>query len=242
MSGKNKKHNSIIFLTTLSVYLSLSLLGAAPQVLAYAATTRDFDIRTEIEYQDDLDNKPDEESLEKQAEDFPKIFADLLTEISRNLSEQTFKSPLSANFQAQGFGKQFFVFGNESNVTNGISESINPLDQICDRYIFAKVLPAARSLTEYKNLYNSGTHIGQIKEVQSKIKADASGLFFEVSFSRSNTEVFADYLNARYASLAKNTEETRLKKFYENTKINSENNQVFIVTRLPRAAIDSSIQ
>jgi len=63
MSGKNKNYNSIVFLTTLSVYLGLVLVGGAPQVFAYAATTKNFDIQHEIEVRDDLDNKPDGESI-----------------------------------------------------------------------------------------------------------------------------------------------------------------------------------
>jgi hypothetical protein len=56
---KRKGQNSILFLTTLGVYLGLVLVGATPQVLANAATTRNFDIRDEIEFQDKLDKDPD---------------------------------------------------------------------------------------------------------------------------------------------------------------------------------------
>jgi hypothetical protein len=56
-NGKN--HNSILFLTTLGVYLGLVLVGATPQVLAQAAMTRQFDVKDEIEVKDDLDKKPD---------------------------------------------------------------------------------------------------------------------------------------------------------------------------------------
>jgi len=56
---KRKGQNSILFLTTLGVYLGLVLVGATPQVLANAATTRSFDIRDEIEFQDKLDKDPD---------------------------------------------------------------------------------------------------------------------------------------------------------------------------------------
>lgn len=59
-----KKHNSIIFLTTLSVYLGLVLVGGASSpILAQAALTRNFDIQEEIEYKDDLDKKPDDAIL-----------------------------------------------------------------------------------------------------------------------------------------------------------------------------------
>jgi len=56
-----KGQNSILFLTTLGVYLGLVLAGgASPQVFAHpAATTRNFDITDEVEFKDDLDKKPD---------------------------------------------------------------------------------------------------------------------------------------------------------------------------------------
>ena len=53
--------NSILFLTTLGVYLGLALAGAAPQVLANAALTRNFDITDEIGRSDDLDKDPNDE-------------------------------------------------------------------------------------------------------------------------------------------------------------------------------------
>jgi hypothetical protein len=57
------KNNSIIFLTTLSVYLGLVLVGgAAPHVLAQAALTQAFEITDEIEATDDIDRKPDEDT------------------------------------------------------------------------------------------------------------------------------------------------------------------------------------
>ena len=56
---KRKGQNSILFVATLGVYLGLMLAGATPQVLANAATTRSFDIKDEIEFQDKLDKDPD---------------------------------------------------------------------------------------------------------------------------------------------------------------------------------------
>ena len=56
---KRKGQNSILFVATLGVYLGLMLAGATPQVLANAATTRTFDIKDEIEFQDKLDRDPD---------------------------------------------------------------------------------------------------------------------------------------------------------------------------------------
>lgn len=64
--SKSKSYNSILFLTTLSVYLGLVLVGASPQVLAQQITfVNKFEIQNEIEFEDDLDKKPeDDESSE----------------------------------------------------------------------------------------------------------------------------------------------------------------------------------
>ena len=59
--NNRKTQNSILVLATLGVYLGLVLVGAAPQVLAQAAMTRQFDVKDEIEVKDDLDKKPDDE-------------------------------------------------------------------------------------------------------------------------------------------------------------------------------------
>ena len=62
--SNRKNYNSIVFLTTLSVYLGLVLVGGAtPSVLAQAATTRDFNIKNEIVVEDDLDKKPDDDII-----------------------------------------------------------------------------------------------------------------------------------------------------------------------------------
>lgn len=60
---KRKNQNSILFVATLGVYLGLVLAGATPQVMAVqrGAMTRNFDISDEIEFKDDLDNKPDDD-------------------------------------------------------------------------------------------------------------------------------------------------------------------------------------
>lgn len=61
-----KAHNSLLLLTTLSVYLGLLVVGgAAPQVFAHSATTRVFEITEEIEFKNDLDLDPDKSGFDK---------------------------------------------------------------------------------------------------------------------------------------------------------------------------------
>jgi hypothetical protein len=57
---KDKKQNPALLIATLGVYLGLVLAGAAPAVLANAALTKQFDVRDEIEFVDEFDNKPDD--------------------------------------------------------------------------------------------------------------------------------------------------------------------------------------
>jgi hypothetical protein len=57
-----KNQNSILVLATLGVYLGLVLVGATPQVLAQAAMTRQFNIKDEVEFAEDLYKKPPENS------------------------------------------------------------------------------------------------------------------------------------------------------------------------------------
>jgi plasmid replication initiation protein len=60
-------------------------VGATPQVLTFAALTRNFDIQNEIEVKDDLDNKPDNEEIENFAKDVPNLFEQLLKEIKEEV-------------------------------------------------------------------------------------------------------------------------------------------------------------
>lgn len=78
----------MIFLTTLGVYLGLVLAGgASSQVFAHTALTRNFDIRDEIEFKDDLDNKPDGCDLTR--DDITNLETKYLWFNSRSISEYT---------------------------------------------------------------------------------------------------------------------------------------------------------
>ena len=111
MSDK-KKHNSIIFLTTLSVYLGLVLVGGASSpVLAQAALTRNFEIQEEIEFKDELDNKPDEtadsvKAFDSYFEESKVLSVDLyrlnrIEKLNLDYGKFEFKAPIFArNFQS----------------------------------------------------------------------------------------------------------------------------------------------
>ncbi len=76
--SNSKSYNQILFITTLSVYLGLVLVGASPQVLAQAALTSKFDIKDQIEKQDDLDRNP-----EDVVQDFLSEYESLVAELAQ---------------------------------------------------------------------------------------------------------------------------------------------------------------
>jgi len=53
------RQNSFLAVATLGVYLGLILAGATPSVLAQAATAKQFSVKDEVGKSDDLDKKPD---------------------------------------------------------------------------------------------------------------------------------------------------------------------------------------
>ena len=110
--AKSKNHNSIIFLTTLGVYLGLVLAGgASPQVFAYTALTRNFDIQDEIEVKDDLDKKPEPAAEKSNDNSDAKVATVVSDSVKTFLSQFERTQPISAFGPSPNFvfsGEQFF--------------------------------------------------------------------------------------------------------------------------------------
>jgi hypothetical protein len=107
--SEKKNHNSLIFITTLSVYLGLVLVGSSPAVLAQAATTRLYDIRSEIVVEDELDKKPDDQfggDVSPGDDDFAKFAADFGLESESYLEDGAAATRISwklSEFGSVGF-------------------------------------------------------------------------------------------------------------------------------------------
>lgn len=85
--NNRKNQNSILVLATLGVYLGLVLAGATPQVLAQAAMAKQFNVKDEIEKQDELDNKPDGCRVAKSGREITELDATYLWFNHRTISE-----------------------------------------------------------------------------------------------------------------------------------------------------------
>jgi hypothetical protein len=223
---KAKSCNRIVFFTTLSVYLGLVLAGGTAPVLAHSALTRSFDIHNEIELKDDLDNKPENEEIENLSDDIPSLFAQLFNEIKRNIEDGRIPTPISKDFHYSAhFGQYQYGYGFGS-----AGESNNKFDSVIVDAIYQGFQRKAIELSDYVEGYKNG---------EINVEAVSGNWALKISFSKSNAALFAEFLNREFSTSADAAKDKTLKQIYENTKATSENNQVFIVTRLPRASIDS---
>ena len=239
--SNRKNYNSIVFLTTLSVYLGLVLVGGStPSVLAQAATTRDFDIKNEIVVEDDLDKNPDGcKSLEKLADEKLQQakaenssllnFAVALKNIIL-IGEEITSSDFSYNYGS----KPDLDYPNFRNVSFHFDSKpvIFPKDS---RSNLTKEVESLINLFQKKaNSKDSNFTFSYSKD--EKALTTKAGFLQENEFTAHKLAVAYDAsLDFQRCAAQNKTESVIL----QNTEITFENNQVFIVTRLPRASIDA---
>jgi hypothetical protein len=175
------------------------LVGGNAQVFAHAATNSLFDLRNEIEFKDDLDNKPDEACAElktKADEKDSKFIDDYVKFVLFSLEQhqQTETVNFTRKAQSDGF----------PTLRKELSISLYQLKFNKDEFSF--------------NL----------------------GLYTD--FLTKKTTPFVSYFNQSLkfqSCISQKKPETVI---YKGTQIVSLNNQIFIVTRLPRASIDSLLK
>lgn len=241
--SNRKNYNSIVFLTTLSVYLGLVLVGGAvPQVLAQAALTRDFDIKNEIEFKDDLDNKPDDKDVIKLSGAAGGYFDDLenLIEALQELHKVEKFSLDYDGFQVKSAG---IVQCDLERVRYSVVNS--NIDKINNKWLVQAITDASYHFEDYAFLGDCLPNVeldnkrGVSYEIE--IGGDKNSFSFSLSITKETPQKakqLLDKFNQSYKIYELDEEEPIIKKIYENTSFKSENNQVFIVTHLPRASID----
>lgn len=207
--SNRKNYNSIVFLTTLSVYLGLVLAGgAAPTVLAQAALTRDFDIRNEIVFEDDLDKKPDDEifsELKNSPDRSDKKFIEQYAETILALLETDYAAEQSSGYEIEF--KASYPSLADGEFFNGFFPTLRR-DLVPDSFDYT---------------LDKDKLFGKFN-LKSRFKTDVSPAGYS----------FVSGLDSRRReSIGK--PETAISK---HTRTTFENNQFFIVTRLPRASID----
>ena len=242
--SKAKNHNSILFLTTLGLYLGLVMVGASPQVLAQAATARNFDIKDEVEFKDDLDKKPDtdEPDLSSLAlQDYLGEVEGFLNDL-RYLHQINVFDPAQDQFdKTQGTG-DICRIGSTALIRNEVSGSdkgtlervVNDaLYRLNEYHAFADCLPR-------KSIPGRGN-----RTMYVQVAYETSALTVQISIDKSSpvrAEQMVGDLVRILDDLPLNERNATVKTLAKNTFFSFQNNQVFIVTRLPRGSIDSLLR
>jgi hypothetical protein len=215
--------------------------GTAPQVMAHSATTRNFEITDEIEIKDDLDTKPDDErsttrdSLVTYFQDV-ELFLKTLRKLGGTKQfdlaadsfevTQTTQLPCVAANKTGSYTANTFV--NKNEVLRPWLESFSKL--LTDGYSLGDCLPSSR--------------FGSAEATDSRFnfKLDGSGFSVEVAVKKNSPEgakLLAGDLAQTYELLRKDAADTVRQRLLETTQFRSENDQVFVITNLPRAALDT---
>jgi hypothetical protein len=234
--SKTKSYNQIIFLTTLSVYLGLVLVGASPQVLAQAALTSKFEIKDQIEKKDDLDKKPKENDLI--SSEINKLVSELniLSEKERfswdSISHYKV-SDLSYDEWVDDPYPRFFHKSIEWGWDNDFYEEFALTIEKITFEVFENIL---------KHKAKLGSNEKYSQSIDFSTLIESKTIKIDLKITNKNKSV-ADFIYNEYKKELQQTLSNqglpKQKLVAENTTVTAENNQVFIVTRLPRAAIDS---
>lgn len=250
MAKGAKTQNSIIFLTTLSVYLGLVLVGGssaavAPQVLAQAALTRNFEIQTEIEVKDDLDNKPD---ADEEIKDFSNYLESYFRSVG-NFVDDLQKLHSIGKFDLDLDYDKFEVYELgfvPCNVDGDPVRRTETTKRNNNRWLEPALTDATYEFEDWDFLSDclkdEKFKTGASTSSALKLSYDNSTLNVEVSAFKSSPQKAAELAEGFRQALKVfkvEKDELIIKEVSKSTSFKSENNQVFIVTRLPRAAIDS---
>lgn len=237
-----KNYNSIVFLTTLSVYLGLVLVGGAtPSVLAQAATTRNFDIKNEIVVEDDLDKKPDDDVIKFSGATGG--YFDDLEWLIEDLQKLHQDEKFNLDFDAFHFKESQIAQCDLETIRRSLITS--KVDKIDNKSVASAIVDAANRFENYAFLGDClpNDELDKKKGVRFELETsyDQAAFKFALSITKESPQKARQLLerfNRAYSIFKPDEEEIIIGKIYENTTFNFENNQVFIVTRLPRAAID----
>lgn len=231
----------MLVLATLGVYIGLVLVGAAPQVLANAAMTRQFNVKDEIEFNDELDNQPDNErspvstSVQVYLEDVEYFLAGLARLNARgsfDLAKDTFDVAQTTMLPC--------VDGNMAGRYTPIRfDSSSEKSRSALEY-FSRGMTYGYSLGDC--LVNG--EFSGVTAVDSRFnfKLDDNDFLVNVAVKKGSPQSAIEMQRLLESTLkrfaAADTVSLR-QKIVENTSFQVQNDQVFIVTRLPRAGLET---
>jgi hypothetical protein len=236
-----KNYNSIVFFTTLSVYLGLVLVGTPP-ILAQAALTQKLEIQNEAEIKDDLDKKPDDEikSLAGSTKNYFEELEDFIQDLQKLHSIEKFD--LDDEFRISQLS---FVPCNIDGDTPIRRTYNNDDNEVENRWLVPAFIDETLRFEGWNNFSDCQRHDkyknGLAKSSEFKLKYDKSTLEQQLVLFKSSpqrAEQLAGNFNRAFESYELNDDEIIVSELHKNTSFSFKDTQVFIVTRLPRASID----
>ena len=236
-----KNNNSVHFLATLGVYLGLVLAGATPQMLASAAMTRSFDVKDEIEFKDNLDKKPDNERtpVSDAVQGYLQDVEYFLVNLQRLRSKGNFDLSKDVFDVAQSTMMPCVDGNLAGRYTPVRFVNENPLSR-------SALLQFSRSMVFGYSLGDciSNNEFNGVEAVDSRynFKLDAKAFSVNISIKKQSPQNASDLLGQlnRTLKIYDTGKNNKLRQsVIDSTSFKIENDQVFIVTRLPRAGLDS---
>ena len=236
MSKKNN-YNSIVFLTTLSVYLGLVLVGGNAQVLAQ--TANQIVVKNETlerknslceNFSTEAQNLFDKGFFVIPVRDFLRDLENL-SKLGKFSADAPFTELFFCEFEVQddaGKPRSFFGKG-----------AIKPANDWFLVAVKDSIIKISATLPNEEFRINNSTN-KYPNALSQKVKFELSQTEFtaQVSFEAVSAEK-ANFLAGIYNESFAIGECNSVNNLYENTKATSENNQIFIVTRLPRGSLDT---
>ena len=228
---ERSKNNSIIFLTTLSVYLGLVLVGGATPTLAQQILTRE---QYEIE-----SSRQNKEELEKPLNDanlfVPQIIR-LVIELDALSKNKHFDWNAKNHYEIEGLA--FCESDNSPSYLGSGTFGEEPFGASDD---FAVQL--AREISKRRVADGFGDFYSQ--SISFDFSTENSTFSLKTTVDNKNIKETNAFLNETKTYFEKFTSfpaSSKEKIVCENTKVSSENNQVIIVTRLPRGSLDALLK
>lgn len=249
-----KNQNSILVLATLGVYLGLVLVGATPQILAQAAMTKQFNVKDEIEVKDDLDKKP-KNDLNPLIQTIHIYFQDLDGYL---LDVQKADERLHANYdsnEAKIAGNYLGVYKRDPESVlpapcYRIGDSNRPFD--LETVAHATILPILLNPQYVDENWSwapmacnprDGSKRAEVPFTEIEVSGTQKGvLTYQLSIkplSTGQTSILFNNLRRTFERFDTADFNDRQKVLWKNTKLTQTEDKVLIVTRLPRAGLDS---
>ena len=236
-----KNNNSVLFLATLGVYLGLVLAGATPQVLANAAMTRSFDVKDEIEVNDNLDKKPDDErspvtvSVQIYLEDVEYFLASLGRLQNRgkfdpkkdtfNVAQTTLLPCVDSNLAGRYTPTRF---------DNSNENSRSALDYFSRGMTYGYSLGDCVANGEFKGIDAVDSRF----DFHLDAKAFAVNIAVKKQSNQRALELQRELESVLSLYTSRDSSPLR-KQILASTTFRAENDQVFVITRLPRGSLDT---